>query len=86
MIGSFLFIAEASDIIALDSLQLHFECFTEGAMTSVDVLAQGNDNLLEGPEVIGFTLGAASNIPDATAFGNTVELVIIDAGEVFHAA
>ena len=78
MTNSFHYIAEASDIITIDDLELSFECFTEGAMASVTIFPNGNDNCLEGPEIIGFTLGEASNIPGAIPFGNTVECVITD--------
>lgn len=76
-------VAEAADIIDLDDFYFHFECFTEGAIASISpgsLTAMGTDGL-EGPELIGFTLSGASNIPGAMSFGNTVEIVINDAGE-----
>lgn len=79
---SYMYIAEAADIVNLDQLYFNFECFTEGETAYIfDILAQGND-CLEGPETIGFTLGESSNVPGAMAFGNTVEIVINDAGKV----
>lgn len=74
-------VAEAADIINLDEAFFHFECFTEGAVDGISVTPMGNDGLFEGPELIGFTLYEASNIDGAMVFGNTVEIVIDDAGE-----
>lgn len=51
-------------------------------MACVNLTTEGNDNYVEGPEWIGFSLGESSNVPGAVAHGNTVELIINDNGKV----
>ena len=75
-------IGEAADIINLDAAYLEFECFSEGNMACTTLTTDGNDNLVEYNELIGFELGESSNVPGAVAHGNTVELIILDNGEV----
>lgn len=75
------FAAQPEDIINIDQLYFHFECFAEGETAYINNILINNDAFLEGPEVIGFTLGEASNVPGAMSYGNTAEIMIIDAGK-----
>lgn len=72
--------AQSEDIVNIDGLYFHFQCFAEGETAIITSITANNDGSLEGPEVIGFTLGEASNVPGATAFGNVEEIVINDQG------
>lgn len=70
--------AVPNDIVNIDQLSFHFECFVIGATAEITGVIVNNDDQLEGPEAIGFTIDEASNVPGATAFSNMVVTTLND--------